>query len=655
MEKETETFTLKRNLSEFIKDGLDQEQLEAVTKSEGNTLIIAGPGSGKTRVITYKIAYLLDNHVRAENILLVTFTRAAAKQMIERVKKVTEKDTSQLVAGTFHHVCNLILRKYANILGYANSYSILDSEDADDLLKIARNEYRSEYSLDKELPKESVISKIISYACNTVKSVREALGDIAPYLMEFEGDIEKVWMKYAQMKKDMNSMDYDDILVNTGHLLSTNPNILEKVSSQFRYVLVDEFQDTSKIQLEIVRALSSVHKNLIAVGDDAQSIYSFRGARFENIQEFMQIKGTKLFKIQKNYRSVPEIVQLINTMLPGKAIPKKLESVRKTGVLPFMIETFDDSEQSEVVCKIIADKIDEGLEYKDIAVLYRTHSLSMVLQQKMDSKRLPYRLLSGRKFIETAHIKDMLSFVKVLQNPLDKISWSRALKLFSGLGTKTAIRIYEEIGSGLLNGSDFETSLKDSSIKKNKDALRIFSTLISMSEQNPSKVLEYIYNTFYQEYSKLSFPDYRSRNSDVERFIDIAGRYDNISRFLEEMVLSENVQVIAPSQEDKENKITMSTIHGAKGLEWKVVILISVNPGDLPNAMAIKEMKLDEEERLFYVAVTRAKDELYLLNQSTGVTNPYLKNSFVFVKSENDFMKKIPKEKVTKLKTGYDF
>ncbi|HOG34310.1 MAG TPA: ATP-dependent helicase, partial [Petrotogaceae bacterium] len=578
MENETEVFTLKRNLSEFIKDGLDQEQLEAVTKSEGNTLIIAGPGSGKTRVITYKIAYLLDNHVRAENILLVTFTRAAAKQMIERVKKVTEKDTSQLVAGTFHHVCNLILRKYANILGYANSYSILDSEDADDLLKMARNEYRSEYSLDKELPKESVVSKIISYACNTVKSVREALGDIAPYLMEFEGDIEKIWMKYAQMKKDMNSMDYDDILVNTGHLLSTNPDILKKVSSQFRYVLVDEFQDTSKIQLEIVRALSSVHKNLIAVGDDAQSIYSFRGARFENIQEFMEIKGTKLFKIQKNYRSVPEIVQLINTMLPEKAIPKKLESVRKTGVLPFMIETFDDSEQSEVVCKIIADKIDEGLEYKDIAVLYRTHSLSMVLQQKMDSKRLPYRLLSGRKFIETAHIKDMLSFVKVLQNPLDKISWSRALKLFPGLGAKTAIRIYEEIGSELLKESDFETALKNSSIKKNKDALKIFSTLISMSEQNPSKVLEYIYNTFYQEYSRLSFPDYRSRNSDVERFIDIAGRYDNISRFLEEMVLSENVQVIAPSQEDKENKITMSTIHGAKGLEWKVVILISVNP-----------------------------------------------------------------------------
>ncbi|HOT30830.1 MAG TPA: ATP-dependent helicase, partial [Petrotogaceae bacterium] len=522
MERETEAFTLKRNLSEFIRDGLDQEQLEAVTKSEGNTLIIAGPGSGKTRVITYKIAYLLDNHVRAENILLVTFTRAAAKQMIERVKKVTEKDTSQLVAGTFHHICNLILRKYANILGYTNSYSILDSEDADDLLKIARNEYRSEYSLDKELPKESVISKIISYACNTVKSVREALVDIAPYLMEFECDIEKVWMKYAQMKKDMNSMDYDDILVNTGHLLSTNPNILEKVSSQFRYVLVDEFQDTSKIQLEIVRALSSVHKNLIVVGDDAQSIYSFRGARFENIQEFMQIKGTKLFKIQKNYRSVPEIVQLINSILPGKAIPKKLESVRKTGVLPFMIETFDDSEQSEVVCKIIADKIDEGLEYKDIAVLYRTHSLSMVLQQKMDSKRLPYRLLSGRKFIETAHIKDMLSFVKVLQNPLDKISWSRALKLFSGMGTKTAIRICEEIGSELLNGKDFETALKNSSIKKNKDAFMIFSTLISMTEQNPSKVLEYIYNTFYQEYSKLSFPDYRSRNSDVERFIDIA-------------------------------------------------------------------------------------------------------------------------------------
>ncbi len=431
--------------SSLFENELDEEQREAVIKSEGRSIIVAGPGSGKTRVITYKIAYLLNNGVEPENILLVTFTRAASREMIERVKNVTHRNMDKMLAGTFHHVCNSILRKYATILDYKNNYSILDKEDSKDLLKMAKSEYVKEISDNYKLPKEEVIMKIISYSCNTLTSLRESILQRAPYLLNFERDIEQIWSIYAQLKKDMNAMDYDDLLVNTLVLFKTHPEVLTKCSSQFKYVLVDEFQDTNKIQIELVEALSSVHGNLIVVGDDSQSIYSFRGALFKNIKDFIEDDRTKVFKIQSNYRSTSDIVGFINHLIPSNSVPKALKPIRKSYLKPFVVETFDDLEQADAVTKIIEDKLKEGLDYKDIAVLYRSHSLSMVLQQKLDSKGIPYRILSGLRFIETAHIKDILAFLKVLNNPLDKISWIRALKLFPGIGNKTASKIYEEI------------------------------------------------------------------------------------------------------------------------------------------------------------------------------------------------------------------
>jgi DNA helicase-2/ATP-dependent DNA helicase PcrA len=649
--------------SSLFENELDEEQREAVIKSEGRSIIVAGPGSGKTRVITYKIAYLLNNGVEPENILLVTFTRAAAREMIERVKNVTNRNEERpergqgidkMLAGTFHHVCNSILRKYAAILDYKNNYSILDKEDSKDLLKMAKSEYVKEISDNYKLPKEEVIMKIISYSCNTLTSLRESILERAPYLLNFERDIEQIWSIYAQLKKDMNAMDYDDLLVNTLVLFKTHPEILTKCSSQFKYVLVDEFQDTNKIQIELVEALSSVHGNLIVVGDDSQSIYSFRGALFKNIKDFIEDDITKVFKIQSNYRSTSDIVGFINHLIPSNSVPKALKPIRKSYLKPFVVETFDDLEQADAVVKIIEDKLKEGLDYKDIAVLYRSHSLSMVLQQKLDSKGIPYRILSGLRFIETAHIKDILAFLKVLNNPLDKISWIRALKLFPGIGNKTASKIYEEIEIQINEEYDNISSiLKETELNKFKTSLELLTTLFEKRESSPNELIDIVYQDFYQEYSFLTFTDSKSRNMDIERFSEIASRYDSVSAFIEDLTLSEEIGVMATSKDEKENKLTLTTIHGAKGLEWKVVILISVNPGDFPNGHAIKEKKLDEEERLFYVAITRAKNELYILKQLTGTTNPYLKNSFYFVKKENDFIKKIPEEMVNRLKISY--
>lgn len=648
--------------SSLFENELDEEQREAVIKSEGRSIIVAGPGSGKTRVITYKIAYLLNNGVEPENILLVTFTRAAAREMIERVKNVTNRNIDKMLAGTFHHVCNSILRKYATLLDYKNNYSILDKEDSKDLLKMAKSEYIKEISDNYKLPKEEVIMKIISYSCNTLTSLRESILERAPYLLNFERDIEQIWSIYIQLKKDMNAMDYDDLLVNTLVLFKTHPEVLNKCSSQFKYVLVDEFQDTNKIQIELVEALSSVHGNLIVVGDDSQSIYSFRGALFRNVKDFIEDERTKVFKIQSNYRSTSDIVGLINHLIPSNSVPKVLKPKRKSYLKPFVVETFDDLEQADAVVKIIEDKLKEGLDYKDIAVLYRSHSLSMVLQQKLDSKGIPYRILSGLRFIETAHIKDILAFLKVLNNPLDKISWNRILKLFPGIGNKTASKIYEEIETGIgkspergqgEENDNISNILKETEINKFKTPLELLTKLFDNKESSPDELIDTIYKDFYQEYSFLTYADSKSRNMDIERFSEIASRYDSVSAFIEDLTLSEEIGVIPASRDKDENKLTLTTIHGAKGLEWKVVILISVNPGDFPNGLAIKEQKLDEEERLFYVAITRAKNELYILKQLTGTTNPYLKNSFYFVKKENDFIKKIPEETVNRLKIKY--
>ncbi len=649
-------FEIEAKIPDFLKYELDEEQLDAVLNSDGRTIIIAGPGSGKTRVITYKIAYLLYKGYSPKDILLVTFTRAASKQMINRVKGVTNADLSQLTAGTFHHVCNLILRRYSKLIDYDNNFTILDSEDSKDLMRIIRNEYTSEIGVQKgNFPKENVILKVISYASNTLKSIRESILEIASYLIEFERDIETIWMRYAEMKKQINAMDYDDLIINTLMLFKLNKEVLQKISSKFKYILVDEFQDTNKIQLEFVEALASQNGNLIVVGDDSQSIYSFRGARFENIKDFIELPKTKLFKIQTNYRSTPEIVNFVNEMIPLNSVKKHLKTKRKEYIKPHVIETHDDIEQTEAVKKIIEMKCDEGINFDEIAILYRSHALSMTLQQLLDREKIPYKLLSGKRFIEMAHIKDILAFLKIVQNPYDKISWVRILKLFPGVGVKTAVKIYDEIIKMLMEGNKIQEFISKTSLKKYKQALKTIQKLYESYEKNPAEILTQLHKDFYEEYLNLSFENARSRNMDIERFLDIASRYENLTSFLEDMILSENIEMKSAERDEKKEEITLTTIHGAKGLEWKVVIIVSVNPGDFPNGMAIKEKKLDEEERLFYVAITRAKDELYILKQLTGTTNPYMQNSFVFVKKENDFIAKIPEKVVIKQRTKISF
>ncbi|AIY88826.1 MULTISPECIES: ATP-dependent helicase [unclassified Thermotoga] len=631
------------NLS-FLED-LDEEQRKAVVESEGRCIVIAGPGSGKTRVITYKIAYLLANGVDPSRILLVTFTRAAAREMVERAKTVTGRELSEMLAGTFHHVCNYFLRKYAPYVGLERNYSILDREDAESLMRHARSKYLERKSKEerKNFPQPSVLMAIYSYMKNTLKSLRESIVVKNPKFLDLKEEISEIFDLYEQEKRSQNVVDYEDLLFYAYRLLEENKEIRDREAERFLWVLVDEFQDTNYVQYRIVEHLSSKHGNVLAVGDDAQSIYSFRGARYENVEDFIKVSGTKIFKIQTNYRSTESIVKFINAMLPKKSVPKELKPVKKDGMKPVVVKTWNRYEEARFVSQRILELIEEGFKPEEIAVLYRSHSHSLELQMELVRSRIDFRVLSGPRFTESAHVKDVLSFLRIVQNPRDKSAWLRTAKLFYGIGDRTASKIADLASAYVEEGLDPFQELKKVSFSGE------YSRFIDILDQirkldSPGEMIERVLSSFYSEYLEARYPDFREREMDLERLVEIASRYTSLESFLTDLAVTENVEIEREISQ-KEGKVTLTTVHQAKGLEWRVVFVISVNPGDFPNYFAISEGNLDEEERIFYVAITRAKEQLYISYQVTGTSYPYRGNRFIMRSGEN-FIDRIPLELV---------
>uniref|UniRef100_A0A7C4RUZ7 DNA 3'-5' helicase n=1 Tax=Fervidobacterium thailandense TaxID=1008305 RepID=A0A7C4RUZ7_9BACT len=582
---------------------LDDEQKEAVLNSSGRTVVIAGPGSGKTRVITYKIAYLLQTGLRPSEIVLVTFTRAAAKEMIERAHRVTKKDLSEMTAGTFHHVCNLILRRYGTVLGIKPNFTILDESDSKDLMKIVRARFVTSKQMSKALPTPAELYSILTYSNNTLQSTYEVITRKAKRWINVVDLIEKIFKDYTLEKEKQNVLDYDDLLLKTLYLLENHPDICERISSKFKWVLVDEFQDTNIVQLKIVELLSKVHGNLFVVADDAQSIYSFRGARFENVKEIM--KEAKVFKIQTNYRSTDKIVELINSLIPQSSVPKRLRAVRIGVQKPVVVNTYDHFDEAKFVAQRIVEHVNDGASYRDIAVIYRAHSHSLELQVELSKRNIPFRVLSGLRFTETAHAKDVIAFLKVLQNPYDALSWMRVLKLLENIGDATA----EKIVTQLLESKSPMDKLLELNVKS-ADMQNFKEIISSCIGKRPSEQIRRFYEGFYTSYLETHYPDFRDREEDVERLIEMAEFYETTGDFLSDITVSEDVG--RTELNDEEGKVTLTTVHQAKGLEWKVVFVIGVNPGDFPHFLAVKEGNIDEEERLFYVAITRAKDYLYI-------------------------------------------
>jgi len=609
---------------------LNPEQLRVVMEKDGPILVIAGAGSGKTRTLTYRVARLIESGSRPERILLATFTNKAARTMLSRVKALTEVDISHMWGGTFHHIAHLILRTNSLLLGYERNFSILDSEDSAQLINTCISEKAIITNNDK-FPRGDVLRDIVSFSLNTGAAIEDVIKTRYPYYSNVIDDIKQVAVQYQMHKKKLNVMDFDDLLINCKKLLTDNPGLLRKYAEQFSSVLVDEYQDTNTVQAEIVDLLASGHTNLMAVGDDSQSIYAFRGANFENIIKFPEkYPDCKLFKLETNYRSTPEILHLANMSIINndRQYQKTLRSVRRKGIRPILIPVKDVMQQANFAAQRILELIREGIPLSEIAVLYRAHYHSMELQMEMVRRGIPFEIRSGIRFFEQAHIKDVTAYMRIIMNPFDELAWKRVLGLYRKIGKITAEKLWNFL---LSKKSPLETALHDDFLRRTPKAAKegimscrnILGRLTRSPGISPSEIIEILLEGGYRDHLREKYTDAASREDDLIQLSNFSSRFFSLEDFLGELSLLTNMTEVNESEADDENgdRVILSTIHQAKGLEWSVVLIIWCADGMLPLARALKDPNGEEEERrLFYVATTRAKDQLYLCYPLTSYT-----------------------------------
>ena len=609
---------------------LNDQQHAAVTSRPGASLVIAGAGSGKTRTLTYRVAYLLDQDVDARNILLLTFTNKASKEMLERVKELISQDISDLWGGTFHSIGNRILRRHADELGFNRSFSIMDRDDQKSLLKTILKTAKVD-TKNRRFPKADVLLAIFSLMVNTQETLEDVLYHRYDYLSEWEEEIEKINKAYQKKKLETNSMDFDDLLVLTLKLLKENEDILELYQRKFRYVLVDEYQDTNMVQCELVDLLVGKSKNLMVVGDDAQSIYSWRGADMENILKFnTRYPDAETYKIETNYRSQPEILELSNAAIAANTeqIQKTLNADRDGGEMtPALVTVEDPRKQADFVTQRISELIESGIEAEEIAVLYRAHYQSMEVQMELTSRGLPFQITSGLRFFEQAHIKDVTSYIRFVVNRKDEVSFKRMVMMLPSVGDAGAEKLWrawlatDEAKNDELPACFSNIFLEFKIPAKAKTyweqlCYSLDELVTGDGYAAPSDIIYSILEGSYDDYMKDSFENYENRRQDVEQLMQYATQYTDIEEFLSELALLGSVDDQPNSRREQKNEgVVLSSIHQAKGLEWKVVFLIWLADGMFPNGRILEtedHQQLEEERRLFYVALTRAKDQLYL-------------------------------------------
>src|SRR6056297_1559438 len=595
---------------------LNKAQLDAVLHDRGPVLLVAGAGTGKTRTLVYRVARLVESGTDPSEILLLTFTRRSAHEMLRRASQILDERCQRVEGGTFHHYCSKLLHQNSESLGYPENFTIIDAADAMDIINLLR----SMMDIPKErkrFPKKSTLYSIISSSVNKQRSIRETIEDEYPQFISHLEKIEELNSKYQDYKELNFVMDFDDLLVKTRDLLLNNDEIRTEVASKNRHVMVDEYQDTNALQAELTRLFSSYHKNVMAVGDDAQSIYSFRGADHKNMMRFPDLfESTKIIKLEENYRSTQRILDVANRVLEEarEKFDKKLYTNNEKGDLPGLVKAANMNDQSRFLTQMSLNLREQGSELNDIAVLFRNGRDSFDLEVMLNKKNIPYIKYGGQKFTEAAHVKDVLAHLRVYLNPKDMISWNRTLMLIEGIGPKTAEELFTWAHA---NNNPFRPdeapSASNSYLKQLKALAELYKTIDkldgSVTEQLQA-VVEY-----YSVFCKKRFDDYPKRMKDLEAFVDISGTYRSLEAMVEEVAL-DPIEATAietePGKKD-ENPLVLSTIHSAKGLEWNTVFLIQCLDGILPSGYALEsEEQLDEEVRLLYVAVTRAKDLLFL-------------------------------------------
>ena len=640
---------------------LNEQQLAAVTAPPGPALVIAGAGSGKTRTLTYRVAYLLEQGIPADRILLLTFTNKAAGEMMRRVSDLLGHELRALWGGTFHSIGARILRLHADTLGYRRDFTILDRDDAKDLIKACMADAKIE-TKGTHFPKLDVLNEIFSLAGNTHKSIEELLEGQFSHFEPFTAKIAALGKAYTERKRATNAMDFDDLLVLWLKLMQDHADVQEHYQRRFQFILVDEYQDTNKLQGDLIDLLAARHKNVTVVGDDAQSIYAWRGANFANILNFpKRYPGAKVFKIETNYRSTPEILNVANAAIAANVnqFAKELAPARKSGVKPALIQCHDAGQQAAFIAQRALELRDEGTGLDHIAVLYRSHFHALELQLELTRQQIPFSITSGIRFFEQAHIKDATAYLKFVANPRDEISFKRLAQLLPGVGGKGADKLWRNFcvefaetvkrgGVEALKGEKVEAlkrgdveapgaeiasthperrikwptaaALQDCVAAVPKKAVldwAQFTATISQLEDeavrtSPAKMLRLILDAGYEDYLKETYDNHERRLNDIQELAEFAFRFGNVEEFLTQLALLTNVEA-EDDPKDETERIHLSTIHQAKGLEFDVVFVIMLCDGLFPSSRSGESTEGEEEERrLFYVAVTRAKNELYL-------------------------------------------
>jgi DNA helicase-2/ATP-dependent DNA helicase PcrA len=667
---------------------LNEQQLAAVTAPPGPLLVIAGAGSGKTRTLTYRVAYLLENGIDPRNILLLTFTNKAAREMLGRVANLLPIDAGGIWGGTFHSIGNRILRRHGSALGYSSGFTIMDREDQKDLIDTVV----ASTGIDpKEIrfPKGDVLAEIFSFVVNTEKPLEELLAEKFPYFVPLLDQIHDVRERYEKKKKATNSMDFDDLLQKTLAMFQQHERIAEIYRRQFQSILVDEYQDTNKIQADLVDLLARDHHNVMVVGDDAQSIYSWRGANFQNILEFpKRYPDAQVFKIEMNYRSVPEILEVANAAIAAnvRQFRKHLSATRESkAARPALVALNDGAEQAQFVAQRILELRDEGVDLNEIAVLYRAHYHAVELQLEFSRRGIPYQITSGIRFFEQAHIKDVTAFVRLVANPRDEVAFKRMVKLLPGIGNRTAENLWQKWGmdpvaAGADRGSEAsavagiddpggektpapavvtdppqagysfgKTFLAMSVPAKSKKAWQqLAHTLDEIAPAGqpamPSEMITSVVEAIYDDYAKANFTNYELRREDLNQLAIFARQFKDLDEFLSQLALISNVDAEAgQNQINEKEAVNLSSVHQAKGLEFHTVFLIWLTDGMFPSNRSLDTRDaLEEERRLFYVAITRARDELYLTHPQMRLSGGY---GDVFQRPSR-FLQEIPNELV---------
>src|SRR5712664_2102993 len=638
---------------------LNAQQLAAVTAQAGPQLIIAGAGSGKTRTLTYRVAYLLENGIDPRNILLLTFTNKAARQMLDRVANLLPIDASGIWGGTFHSVGNRMLRRHVSALGFSSGFTIMDREDQKDLIDAVV----TSAGIDpKEIrfPKGDVLAEIFSFVVNTEMPLEALLAEKFPYFLPLLDKIQDVRDRYEKKKKATNSMDFDDLLQKTLLMFQKHENIASFYRRQFQFILVDEYQDTNKIQADFIDLLARENRNVMVVGDDAQSIYSWRGANFQNILEFpKRYPDAQVFKIEMNYRSVPEILEVANAAIAANVqqFRKHLSATRESKALkPALVALNDGAEQAQFVAQRVLELRDENVDLNDIAVLYRAHYHAVELQLELSRRGIPYQITSGIRFFEQAHIKDVISFIRFVANPRDEVAFNRMVKLLPGIGNRTAENLWQAWESGLAvagsgdPGYNFGERLLAMNVpaKSKKLWTQLAHTLDEIAPGGqlnpPSEMITSIVEAIYDDYAKVNFTNYELRREDLDQLAVFARQFNDVHEFLSQLALISNVDSEAtPVRTGDKEAVNLSTVHQAKGLEFHTVFVIWLADGMFPSSRSLNARDaLEEERRLFYVAITRARDELYLTFPHMRLSGGY---GDVFQRPSR-FLKEIPNQLV---------